>query len=306
MSGCPSREQLERLLAEELHGGEREWVEGPVQTCAGCVCALQELTGSLHAGRSFPGPVTTPAPDGALADVLRRLGQEPPEAPTQAGPNGAQAAAAARRPALSGYEVLWELGRGAMGVVYKARDVKLNRIVALKMILAGDYAGAAELERFRTEAEAIARLQHPNIVQIYEIGEHAGLPYFTLEFVAGGSLDWQLAGTPQVPRAAARRVEVLARAMQAAHERGIVHRDLKPANVLVGPDGVLKVTDFGLAKKLGETVRTQPGTVMGTPSYMAPEQARGQSGTARHYSDRRPSAGSARSIQPPPRTRSPA
>src|SRR5436305_6353386 len=122
-----------------------------------------------------------------------------------------------------------------MGVVYKARQTKLERIVALKMILAGGHAGPQELARFRTEAEAVARLQHPNIVQIYEVGEHEGHPYAALEFVEGGSLDRKLAGTPLPARQAAQLVEVLARAVQEAHDRGIVHRDLKPANVLLAP-----------------------------------------------------------------------
>jgi serine/threonine-protein kinase len=133
------------------------------------------------------------------------------------------------------------------------------------------------LKRFQAEAEAIARLKHPNIVQIYEVGEHHGLPYFSLEYCPGGSLDKKLNGTPLPPKEAAALVEVLARAMQAAHEKGIVHRDLKPANVLLGEEGELKITDFGLAKRLEEAGQTHSGVVMGTPSYMAPEQARGQS-----------------------------
>src|SRR5262249_15632921 len=136
-------------------------------------------------------------------------------------------------PSLPGYEILGELGRGGMGVVYQARQLKLNRVVALKMILAGDHASEAELVRFLAEAEAVAQLQHPNTVQIFELGQHNGLPYFSLEFVAGGPLSDKLAGTPQPPRTAARLVEQLAAGVQYAHERGIVHRDLKPANILL-------------------------------------------------------------------------
>src|SRR5205814_5320922 len=131
--------------------------------------------------------------------------------------------------AVPGYEILDELGRGGMGVVYKARQVKAGRLVALKMILAGAHAGRDELARFQREAEAIARLQHPHIVQVYEVGEHEGLPFFSLEFCPGGSLEHKLSGTPLPPREAAELVEVLARAMYAAHQQGIVHRDLKPA-----------------------------------------------------------------------------
>jgi eukaryotic-like serine/threonine-protein kinase len=164
-----------------------------------------------------------------------------------------------------------------MGVVYKARQNKLRRTVALKMILGGGHASGADLERFRTEGEAIARLQHPHIVQIYEVGEHNGLPYFSLEFCGGGSLEKKLAGTPLPPREAAALVEKLAQAMQAAHDQHVIHRDLKPANVLLAEDGTPKITDFGLAKKLDEVGKTQTGSIMGTPSYMAPEQAGGKS-----------------------------
>jgi WD40 repeat protein/tRNA A-37 threonylcarbamoyl transferase component Bud32 len=177
---------------------------------------------------------------------------------------------------VAGYEILGELGRGGMGVVYKARQVKLGRLVALKMILAGGHAGADDLTRFKTEAEAIARLQHPNIVQIYEIGERDGLPFFALEFCPGGSLAKKLARVPLQPKEAAALVEALARAMQAAHHRGIIHRDLKPANVLLAEDGAPKITDFGLAKKLDTPGATSTGVIMGTPSYMPPEQAAGK------------------------------
>jgi WD40 repeat protein len=178
---------------------------------------------------------------------------------------------------VAGYEILGELGRGGMGVVYQARHLALNRVVALKMILAGGHAGEHELARFKTEAEAVARLQHPNIVQIHEVGEADGKPFFSLEFCPGGSLEKKLGGTPLPPRDAARLVEVLARAMEAAHQKGIIHRDLKPANVLLAEDGTPKVTDFGLAKKLEQSAgQTGSGDVLGTPSYMAPEQAGGR------------------------------
>jgi tetratricopeptide (TPR) repeat protein/predicted Ser/Thr protein kinase len=178
---------------------------------------------------------------------------------------------------IPGYEILKELGRGGMGVVYQARQTSVNRVVALKMILAGSHAGEQELQRFLTEAEAVAALQHPNIVQLYEFGEHDGLPYFTLEFVPGGNLADKLHGLSQPPREAARLAEQLARAMQAAHGRGIVHRDLKPANVLLAEDGTPKIADFGLAKKVnGDSGLTATGAIMGTPSYMAPEQAGGE------------------------------
>ena len=177
---------------------------------------------------------------------------------------------------VPGYVLLGVLGRGGMGVVYRARQEQLGRLVALKMILAGGHAGPVELERFRAEAQAIARLQHVNIIQIHEVGEHNGLPYYSLEYCPGGSLEKKLAGTPLPPREAADLVEVLARAMHAAHQKGVVHRDLKPANILLAEDGTPKITDFGLARQLDVAGKTATGAIMGTPSYMAPEQASGK------------------------------
>jgi WD40 repeat protein len=168
------------------------------------------------------------------------------------------------------------LGRGGMGVVYRARQLALNRPVALKMILTGAHAAPHDLARFLGEAEAAARLQHPNIVQVHEVGRHEGRPYFTAELVEGGTLAQYIGHRPQSPRWAAALAETLARAVHYAHGRGIVHRDLKPANVLLTPHGIPKVTDFGLAKRLeGSEGLTRSGDLLGTPSYMAPEQALG-------------------------------
>jgi tetratricopeptide (TPR) repeat protein/tRNA A-37 threonylcarbamoyl transferase component Bud32 len=180
-------------------------------------------------------------------------------------------------PLVPGYEVFEQLGQGGMGVVYKARHLALQRVVALKMVREAAHASRDELTRFQTEAEAMARLQHPNIAQIFEVGEHQGLPFFSLEFCGGGSLDKKLAGEPQPARQAAELLRTLALAMDHAHQQGVVHRDLKPHNVLLTEDGTAKITDFGLARKLDDdSTRTQFGVVMGTPSYMAPEQARGE------------------------------
>jgi serine/threonine protein kinase len=204
-------------------------------------------------------------------------------------------------PEVPGYQILRELGRGGMGVVYLAQQEKLQRLVALKMILSGSHASPEDLVRFLGEAEAVAQLQHPHIVQVYEIGQQEGRPYFSLEFVPGGSLDKHLAGKPQPPREAAQFVATLAEAMQTAHGQGIVHRDLKPANILLqaksasrnstapasppeAADSVFrladfspKVTDFGLAKRLQiDSHQTKTGEILGTPSYMAPEQAAGR------------------------------
>jgi eukaryotic-like serine/threonine-protein kinase len=218
------------------------------------------------------------------------------------------------RLSVPGYEILRELGRGGMGVVYLARQLDLNRPVALKMILSGEHAGAAERDRFRREAEAVAALQHPNIVQIFEVGEANGRPYLAFEYVGGGSLASYLDGQPWPAKPAADLIEALARAIHFAHTRGVVHRDLKPANVLLGnadfgtatserkvkagdplfriPSSALrvpKITDFGLAKRVdpqsswsdnadrtAPTAHTRTGAVVGTPSYLAPEQAAGK------------------------------
>jgi len=181
-------------------------------------------------------------------------------------------------PRIAGYEILGELGRGGMGVVYHARQESLGREVALKIILAGSHAGWSERSRFRVEAETAARLKHPNIVTIYEVGEQDGRPYLALEFVEGGSLAEQLAVSPLAPAKAAALAETLARAMEHVHQHGIVHRDLKPANVLLAAGGVPKITDFGLAKWLDvPSGHSHSGAILGTPSYMAPEQARGES-----------------------------
>jgi len=198
-------------------------------------------------------------------------------------------------PAVPGYEILDLIGAGGMGVVYKARHRTLNRVVALKMILSGAAATDAERSRFRSEAEAAARLQHPNIVQVYEVGEADGRPFLALEYVPGGSLAAQLTADGLDPRRAAELVLQLAEAVRHAHEHGIVHRDLKPANILLSgvrgqesgvrdlssltPDPWLltpKVADFGLAKRLdADRGQTQTGAILGSPSYMPPEQALG-------------------------------
>jgi serine/threonine protein kinase len=208
------------------------------------------------------------------------LGQMPPVVETVQGATVSSAARPREKlppdlPTVPGYEILGMLGHGGMGVVYKARQVNLNRLVALKMISAGVHASPQLLARFHVEAEAVASLQHPNIVQIYEVSEHDGCPYFSLEFMDGGALDEKFGGKPQPPRASAELVETLARAMHCAHQRGVIHRDLKPANVLLTAHGVAKITDFGLAKRLEDASQTQTGAILGTPSYMAPEQATG-------------------------------
>jgi serine/threonine protein kinase len=203
---------------------------------------------------------------------------------------GGSSPSAAPAPDAGAYEILEVLGRGGMGVVYKAKQVGLNRIVALKMVLAGVHASAEDRIRFQIEAEAVAQMQHPNIVQVYDVGMRDGYPYMALEYLQGGTLEKKLSAALPSPRDAAQLLSQLARAVHYAHQRGIVHRDLKPANILLtGPLpsvgersgirgwGTPKITDFGLAKRLdGARDQTQSGNILGTPNYMAPEQAAGQ------------------------------
>ncbi|HEX8077465.1 MAG TPA: serine/threonine-protein kinase, partial [Chthoniobacterales bacterium] len=177
---------------------------------------------------------------------------------------------------IGDYQIKGELGRGGMGVVYRARQVSLNRIVALKM-LTGHY-GPDELTRFLAEAETAAGLHHTNIIQIYEVGEVDRAPFFSMEYVESGSLADRLRSGPIEEREAAQLLISVARALHFAHRNGVVHRDMKPANILLDPEGIPKVADFGIAKRLtADTSLTLSGAVIGTPTYMAPEQAKGTS-----------------------------
>jgi eukaryotic-like serine/threonine-protein kinase len=186
----------------------------------------------------------------------------------------------AELPQVPGYEVEALLGRGGMGLVFKARHLRLNRFVALKMLITGAYAGPHERARFQREAEAVAGLRHANIVQVHDVGDHEGWPYFTMELLEGGSLAQALLGAPQPARQAAALVATLAEAIHVAHRGGIVHRDVKPANILLTAEGTPKIADFGLARHFeGEPALTLSGARIGTPSYMAPEQFIGKAGT---------------------------
>ena len=189
----------------------------------------------------------------------------------------------ARRPGRSttdGYEILAELGRGGMGIVYQARQIALNRLVALKVIKSAEFASTAELIRFQNEAEAVAQLDHPHIVPIYEVGQRAGQRFFSMKLVPGSSLDKRLGDFVADVAASARLVATVAEAIHHAHERGILHRDLKPANILLDERGQPHVTDFGLARQIAtESGLTHSGNPVGTPAYMSPEQVRGERGS---------------------------
>jgi formylglycine-generating enzyme required for sulfatase activity/tRNA A-37 threonylcarbamoyl transferase component Bud32 len=280
------------LLVEEFRLREGAGQQPTVEEYAARFPQLAEaLRGLLDVCRSLaePPPARTDS-SSALAEAetmpprSQQAGTGPVIAPhtasparvSQAGqtPSGAGGVGV---PLVPGYAVLGMLGRGGMGVVYQAEHIALRRIVALKMILHGDYADEAVRRRFHTEAQTIARLTHPHIVQVYEVGEHNGLPYFSLEYCPGGSLEKKLDGTPWEPARAAALVQTLAQAVHAAHQAELVHRDLKPGNILLTTDGTPKITDFGLVKRLDVTGDTQSNMIMGTPEYMAPEQAGGKS-----------------------------
>ncbi len=220
---------------------------------------------AFHVALDPPDVQATPAPAEPPQRALIRESNDPPRPSAVLG-----------APEIPGYHILRQLGVGGMGIVYEAYQVGLKRHVAIKMGLNGAVTDAEQLVRFQLEAEAAARLHHPNIVEIYEIGEHTGRPYFSMELVEGTTLAQTLPKGEISARGAAQIAERLARAMHYAHERGIIHRDLKPANVLLTLDGAPKIADFGLAKQIGrDSFNTQSGTVLGSPCYMSPEQASG-------------------------------
>jgi serine/threonine-protein kinase len=254
--------------------------------------ALDELLREQRQGRPIDfGDVTRRHPD--LADELKQLLAVGQFVAGFARPNGGPQSTADQPNATSpvpavplprrfgGYELVEELGRGAMGVVYKAYDRELQRFVALKMILRGPHASAADLGRFRGEAQAAAGLAHPNIVPVFQVGEHDGQAFFSMKYVPGRTLANRTANGPLPPRRAAEYLAAIARAVEHAHRHGILHRDLKPSNILIDADDRPQVTDFGLAKKVeGGASLTGTGNLVGTPSYMAPEQTEGKPATA--------------------------
>jgi serine/threonine-protein kinase len=244
--------------------------------CAETVSTLVHEPG--RAPEDVPTRIIAEAGDAAPVDGTDSLTfQVAPRADSDSFPDDTESEPPPRLAHVAGYKILSVLGQGGMGVVYKARQRGLKRIVALKMISPVGHHGPTDLARFRSEAVAVADLQHPNIVQLYEVGEDNGHPFFSLEYVRGGSLARKISGTPQPPREAAELVRALADGMEYAHQRGIIHRDLKPANVLLTESGQPKVSDFGLVKRLeDDSGQTQSGSILGSASYMAPEQAEGK------------------------------
>ena len=312
MIHCPSDEHLASLLDERLDAEDTAAIGAHLEACARCQQALEELTYERFSATEWRTPTEVTADSAAPGPATAANGIAPPGQPEldtdlqveqdsrrkrlilDAKPRqpssfyvppaeksdavGGDAGSAAYPPQVDGYDIVGRLGRGGMGVVYRARQHGLDRLVALKMLRGGSHADAETLARFRIEVRAVARLRHNHVVQVFDVGESHGLPYVSLELLEGGSLEAKTSGNPQPEPDSARLVATLARAIGSAHAAGIVHRDLKPANVLFTRDGVAKITDFGLAKRLDEDDgQTQSGQVMGSPSFMAPEQARGDS-----------------------------
>lgn len=240
----------------------------PEDLCSGCPELVPELREKIRALESMEAFIGRPGGNQQTITVV---------CPPPGGTGSGKSVVLSNVGEVPGYEILGELGRGGMGVVYKARQIGLKRLVALKRILTGGSISSEQRDRFLAEAEAAAQLRHPNIVQIFDVGEHDGVPFFSLEYVEGGNLATMTQGSPLPPRQAALLVKALAGAIHLAHQRGVVHRDLKPQNILLALDGTPKITDFGLAKRLYEASgHTRTGDVLGTPSYMAPEQAAGR------------------------------
>ncbi len=266
---CPSQDELSAFNLGVLPEDTLEEIAAHLESCTTCEVAVEALD-------RVSDPVVL---------SLRTLSGIPSDATSSSG--------TLNPPSCVGdYEILSELGHGAMGIVFKAWHTQLHRVVALKMLLSGEFAHDDYRARFRAEAESVARLQHPNIIQIFDIGEWRAteisppVPYFTLEYVDGGSLSQVLAGRPWSADQSARWLLTLARAVHYAHGQGIVHRDLKPSNVLMTADGQLKLCDFGVAKQLsGTDLKTLGGLLVGTPEYMAPEQADGRGQLAGPASD---------------------
>ncbi len=288
---CDDKDPLQSLIAEILeteNRGETVDREDLIDQHPDQADSLKEFFAShdrMKSAADIDPPTLPPASGSTLEDptILPGSMDEDPTIPPT-GPASGEPASGDNGPEIGDkvryfgdYELLEEIARGGMGVVYKARQANLNRVVALKMILAGQFAGEEDVQRFYTEAEAAASLDHPGIVPIFEIGEHAGQHYFSMGYIEGESLAQRVDDGPLPPQEAAELVKKICDAMAYAHERGVIHRDLKPANILIDSNGQPKVTDFGLAKKTeADSGLTGTGQILGTPAYMPPEQASGK------------------------------
>jgi serine/threonine-protein kinase len=285
LPGCPGPHELRLFLSGQVAGPKAEQLERHLAHCATCLRLAETLRLDDSLLQAARAATSADDPEDDLEPgLVERLCRLPAELPLDETPPLVSHLAPPSRleaPVHFGpYTVVKELGSGGMGVVYLARDTRLRRLVALKLLLPRPGSTGELLARFRREAEVVARLQHPNIVQLYEAGEHDGSPYLVMEYVDGESLSRKLAASLMPARDAAELLEVMARAVDAAHQQGIIHRDLKPSNVLLTATGTPKVADFGLAKQLdpdtlAPSFATKTEALLGTPGYMAPEQSKG-------------------------------
>jgi serine/threonine protein kinase len=278
VQNCPGTDELSRWLTDALPASRIGLIEAHVACCAVCQSAVEELLPPPAAKRALG---QDPNGDPAEAEFLHRLARRAPfdraSLPPTISPQNSPAEAPL--PTIEGYAILEEIGRGGMGVVYKAWQRDLKRPVAIKMVRLGAGTTPENLIRFRQEAELAARLHHPNIVQVYEIGHLDRRAFLVMEYVEGGTLASRCASQPQPAGEAARLVEVLAQTIDYAHRQGVLHRDLKPSNILLTAEGAPRIADFGLATFIGlENGLTATGAMLGTPGYMAPEQAKKREG----------------------------
>jgi serine/threonine protein kinase len=279
---CPSRDQIIALVSDEFNDAEAAPLEEHLESCAQCQQTLLDVAGSLDlaplsTGCETAAPEADTVTEEPRADFLSRLSNLALLEP-------APASAIERRlhdfssPEIPGIDILEEIGRGSRGVVYLARQRSMNRLIALKIVPAERLVNEPAFERARRSIDTVGRLQHPNIIEVHQVGRHEGWYFGTLEFMEGGSLRDRLSGDPWKAREAAQLLLTLARAAAFVHKQGFVHRDLKPANVLFKADGTPKLADFGLARACAEDSNlTLDGEALGTPRYMAPEQAMGKS-----------------------------
>ena len=283
---CPDDFRLRSLLnTDRSNGTEDDTIQSHVENCVSCQSRLDQLCDQPLVNEWIGVLQSDDRRDEDTVDRTHRAEGTLGDAQWQ------QSAAPRSLPELDRYTVHREIGRGGMGVVYEATHADLGRRVALKMLISGSLAGPERLSRFHREAQAIAKIEHPNIVQIYDVAEHAGVPYFALEYIENGSLDDKLDGVPWNPDSAAQLIRAVAEGVQAAHDHGFIHRDLKPANILVAEttatrSGWLpKITDFGLAKRDIDATLTRSGVAIGTPRYLSPEQAIGDESSIQFHSD---------------------
>ncbi len=280
-SSHPTPEALRAYRLGELDEAAAKAVHDHLSECPDCRRHVAEMMSDTRVGQSDDEPTLDPPTPG----FSPAISSDSHDAPTHDSTGSSLHSGTLVR-YFGDYELEKVLGEGGMGVVYKARQLSLNRSVALKMIKAARFASADEVRRFQNEAEAVARLDHPNIVPIFEVGQFEDQHYFSMKLIAGESLDKRLKDYLADPRGAAKLVAMAAGAIHHAHQRGILHRDLKPANVLVDTEGQPHVTDFGLAKRVnGDSELTQSGAILGTPAYMAPEQTSGSRGTVTTSTD---------------------